>query len=44
MLELFASVGIVGLIMLIIGFGLLWWLAQIIEDKNIFDDERDLNE
>ena len=44
MLELFGSIGVLGVAMLIGGFGLMWWLAQIIDDKNIFDDERDSNE
>jgi hypothetical protein len=44
MLELFSAIGVLGIAMLIIGFGLMWWLAQIIDDKNIFDDERDSDE
>jgi hypothetical protein len=44
MLELFGSIGLLGLLMLVVGFGLMWWLAQIIDDKNIFDDERDSDE
>jgi len=44
MLELFSSIGVLGLAMLIVGFGLMWWLAQIIDDKNIFDDEGDTDE
>jgi hypothetical protein len=44
MLELFGTIGILGIAMLVLGFGLIWWLAQVIDDKNLFDDEGDLNE
>jgi hypothetical protein len=44
MIELFSSIGVIGVVMLIVGFGLIWWLAQIIDDKNLFDDEGDSNE
>jgi hypothetical protein len=33
MIELFSSIGVIGVVMLIVGFGLIWWLAQIIDDK-----------
>ena len=30
MLELFSAIGVLGILMLVVGFGLMWWLAQII--------------
>jgi hypothetical protein len=44
MLELFSSIGVLGIAMLVIGFGLIWWLAQVIENTNPFDDEGNENE
>jgi len=44
MLELFGSIGVLGVGMLVVGFGLLWWLSKIIENTNPFDDEGDTDE
>jgi hypothetical protein len=44
MLELFSAIGVLGILMLIVGFALIWWLAQVIENTNIFDDEGDIDE
>lgn len=44
MLELFSAIGVLGILMLVVGFGLMWWLAQIIENTNLFDDEGDTDE
>ena len=44
MLELFSAIGVLGILMLVVGFGLMWWLAQIIENTNLIDDEGDIDE
>ena len=37
MIELFASIGFVGVIMLLVGFVAVFWLAKLIDDKS--DDD-----
>jgi hypothetical protein len=44
MLELIASVGVVGFIMLAIGYVGIFYLAQQIDARDPYEDERDRDE
>jgi hypothetical protein len=38
MFEIFSSIGVIGIVMLIVGFSVIWWLEQLINNKDLFDD------
>jgi hypothetical protein len=44
MFETIASIGIGGVLMLLVGYISIFYLAQIIDAKDPYDDERDIDE
>jgi hypothetical protein len=44
MLESIASIGVGGILMLIIGYVGLFYMARIIDSRDPYDDEGDLDE
>ena len=44
MFEAIASIGIGGVLMLLVGYISIFYLAQIIDDKDPYDDEGDKDE
>lgn len=44
MLELLSSIGILGILTLVVGYATLFWLAQVIDARDPYDDEGDKNE
>jgi hypothetical protein len=47
MLEFFASIGLmgfVGVMILVFGYIAIFWLAQVIDERDPYDDERDTDE
>lgn len=41
MVELFASLGVLGVLMLVIGFVAIFWLAKMIDDRNDYEGNDD---
>jgi len=41
MLELLASIGVVGVLMLVVGFFTILYLAKLIDDKNDYEGNDD---
>jgi hypothetical protein len=39
MFEIFASIGVVGVIILTVGFGLIFWLAKVIDSRDDWSDD-----
>lgn len=44
MLEVIASIGIGGIIMLIVGYVGIFYMAQLIDSRDPYEDERDRDE
>ena len=44
MIELISSIGVIGVIMLAVGFVAIFWLAKVIDERSPFDDEGDSDE
>jgi len=47
MIEFFASIGLMGLfgvMILVFGYIAIFWLAQVIDDRDPYDDEGDKDE
>jgi hypothetical protein len=44
MLELIGSIGVLGIFILVFGYIAIFWLAQVIDDRDPYDDEGDKNE
>ena len=44
MLELIASIGVLGILTLVVGYIAIFWLAQVIDARNPYDDEGEKDE
>ena len=44
MIELITSIGVGGIIILIVGYVGIFWLAQVIDARDPYNDERDNDE
>ena len=41
MVELLSSMGVVGIVLLVVGYLAIFWLAKMIDEKSDFDDWND---
>jgi hypothetical protein len=44
MIELITSIGVGGIIILVVGYVGIFWLAQVIDARDPYNDERDNDE
>jgi len=44
MIELISSIGVVGILILVFGYIAIFWLAQIIDARDPYNDEGDTDE
>jgi len=44
MIELFTSIGLGGILIFVLGYAAIFWMAQVIDSRDPYNDEGDTDE